>query len=164
MCMTCWLTPDDELVSELASQLQTPQNIYEWVRDNVRYFTTNRIDLWQTPRGVILNRYADCDGMSLLISAMLWNQGYKNRVVLAHLRDMDIGHAWVEIFDETGEVIRLDATCKKCKFGQYPKTKDVTIAYVYPEVTEVMDDRLYELYVGNRFQYKYPLECKNCKH
>lgn len=157
--MTCFLTPDDELVVNLANELNDPEKMYYYVRDRITYLPEQHVDMWNTSRTTILNGMGDCDDQAILLSSLLWSKGFKNRIVLDHLVDQDIGHMFVELFDTKGQIIRLDPTCTKCNFGFFPEINEEVIGYVYLDKTLVVNPRLYKLYVGNRFNFKYKLGC-----
>ena len=148
------------MVVELANKLNSPENMYIWVRDKIAYLPEQLVDLWMTPRTTILNRFGDCDDKSVLLSSLLYAAGYSNRIVMSHVIDKDTGHMYVEIQDSRGQWLKLDPTCIQCEFGEFPKIDEEVIGYVYLDRTVVVNPRLYEVYVGNRFNWKFTLNCE----
>uniref|UniRef100_A0A6H1ZPT3 Putative transglutaminase domain-containing protein n=1 Tax=viral metagenome TaxID=1070528 RepID=A0A6H1ZPT3_9ZZZZ len=159
--MTCFIADKDEMVSELARGLNyNPEAMYYWVRDKIAYLPEQRVDLWFTPRTTILNRMGDCDDTSILLSSLLWNAGYRNRMVMSYIPKRDTGHIYVELRDTNGQWLKLDATCKNCKFGEFPDIEEQVIGYIYKDKTVVVNPRLYSVFIGDRFNWKFTLNCE----
>lgn len=147
------------MVVELANRLKTPENMFYYVRDEISYLPEQKVDLWTTARTTLLNRMGDCDDQAILLSSLLWSKGFTNRIVMSHLITYDSGHMYVELIGDNNQVLKLDPTCVECGFGKFPKVEEEIIGYVYPEKSQVVSPRLYQIYVGQRFQFKYDMGC-----
>lgn len=169
-CISCFIAPSDDIVEYYAKKLRTPERMYLFVRDRLVYTPEEQIDYWATPRSVLLNMdkngnaYGDCDDASILLSSLLWNRGYKNKIVLAELPNKggffkSVGHMYVILSKKNGQEVKLDPTCKKCKFGQFPVVDETIIGYIEPNRTTVINPQLYKRYVTDRFGYG--LDCEH---
>lgn len=70
------------LMVRLARTLKTPENVYKWVRENIKY-RREKGDVLYEPEEVLKRGSADCEDLSLLIGTLAKIQGYpvKLRIV-----------------------------------------------------------------------------------
>ncbi len=105
------ITPDDKRVRALVDRLQTPENAYAYVRDQVRFDPS----LPSIPAGDIIDKgSASCMGKAVLLCSLYRSMGIPAtdvRVVTGELSypGAVIDHAWVDM-EYQGDCLQQDAT------------------------------------------------------
>lgn len=75
---------------------QTFQNIWNWVRQNIHYKNDEEgKEQLRRPQRTIYEATGDCDDMSILISSILINLGYKHELIIAAYKKPD---QWQHIY------------------------------------------------------------------
>jgi transglutaminase-like putative cysteine protease len=98
------------------------RNIFEWVRDHVRYVRDiHGIETLQTPLVTLDNGTGDCDDKSTLLAALLESIGHPTRFVAAGYREPhNYSHVYVETRLGT-RWVPLDATLLDKPMGSIPR-------------------------------------------
>jgi len=114
--------PDDPEVRDVARVLVQAPDFFEAAHEFVNSFTTYRAevgDYWETPREVLSERAADCDGKAILLCSILRNYIPPDEVYCAfglwRAGGETSGHMWGVIGSEDGEDIILEATAAPSK-------------------------------------------------
>jgi len=116
------VTPGDKRVLDLAIDLQTPENAYQYVQDHIR----DDLAIPALPAGDIISKgRASCLGKAILLCSLYRAMGFPAddvRIVTGELAypDAIIDHAWVDI-EYNGECLQQDATdlLGRYKFDQF---------------------------------------------
>ena len=128
----------NQLAKMLAEKLKTPPKIYYWVQKNIKYRRDFIFDTWQTPDETIRKRSGDCEDIAFLIKAMLDHLGYKNVMIITKT-EKGTGHIFNAV-KYRGRWYIMDATCKTCKFGQFPKgLKQWKVAVIFDDKVIIYD-------------------------
>lgn len=106
------VTVDDPELKELAGSMESPEEIYLFVRDKIEY--SEEYNKERLAVQVLENGQGDCLGEADLLAALLIAKGYSTDdvvVAMGHVNVLgeDSHHAWVE-FNNNGKWIVLDAT------------------------------------------------------
>src|SRR3989338_446985 len=98
--------------------------IYYFVRDNFDYVSDpSRFEYVKGAKESLLSRGGDCDDAAILASSLLQAVGIETRFVFFP------GHVYIQAYlpealkkykAKENDYVSLDATCKKCKFGELP--------------------------------------------
>lgn len=106
------VTVDDPGLKEFAESMESPEEIYLFVRDEIEY--SEQYNKQRLAVQVLENRQGDCLGEADLLAALLIAKGYSTQdvvVTMGHVNVMgqDRHHSWVE-FNYNGRWMVLDAT------------------------------------------------------
>lgn len=104
-----------------ANDLETSRNIFNWVVTNIRYKKDGSNQIVRLPSGIIRTREGDCKSMSLLVAALLVNNGIVPKFVYTSYKENDPQPS--HIYVETQSGIILDAVWKKFNSEKTPKHK-----------------------------------------
>ena len=104
-----------------ANDLETSRNIFNWVVTNIRYKKDGNNQIVRLPSGIIRTREGDCKSMSLLVAALLVNNGIVPKFVYTSYKDNDPQPS--HIYVETQSGIILDPVWKKFNSEKRPKYK-----------------------------------------
>lgn len=75
---------------------QTFQNIWNWVRQNIKYKNDEQgKEQLRRPQRTLYDAQGDCDDMSIVISSILINLGYKHELIIAAYKKPD---QWQHIY------------------------------------------------------------------
>jgi len=104
------------VVSELSANLrgvnceQTFRNIWNYVRNNVRYQNDEPgKEQLRTPQRTLFDKVGDCDDMSILISAILINLDFQHELwVTAYKNTSDWQHIYPVAFSRAGDRFVID--------------------------------------------------------
>lgn len=145
-----WITPDNPEVKRLASQLKTPEAMYNYVRDKITYVSEKRnYDYWQIPEGTILNKTGDCEDKSFLLASLLLAEGFDCKVIFSDIHGYG-GHAYNESELNNGKTLKMDTTCTGCDFTTFPNVTEDRIAILTVNSMIILNDRLFDKYLGGR--------------
>ena len=107
--------------------------IYRYVREYYVYVSDPKYDYIQSPEETLLTGGGDCEDLAILLSELLTSVGIHNRIVLVY--NHAFNEVWIpdapRINKNKNGWIELDATCKRCDFGQLAKEYPYR-DYVYP--------------------------------
>ena len=79
------------------TQAETFQNIWDFVRQNIRYQNDEKgIEQLRTPQRTLHDKIGDCDDFSILISAILTNLNITHELVVAAYKSKD---KWQHIYN-----------------------------------------------------------------
>lgn len=120
-----YIRPDDPEVQQLAEQLQTVEDIYYWVGQNIAYeLGPENFDEWLYPAQVIQRRSGDCKDMASLLVSLFRAKGIPEEnvrvvigrpTVVVYIDDEPVGftgdHAWVELLHH-GRWLALDPSVR----------------------------------------------------
>lgn len=87
------VTPESPLVVRVAKELGTPQNIFEFVRNNIRYVPDPN-EVWRTATRTLELGYGDCDDHAILLCALLRTIHEPAKVEIIYFEGKG-GHAFV---------------------------------------------------------------------
>ena len=104
-----------------ANDLETSRNIFNWVVTNIRYKKDGSNQIVRLPSGIIRTREGDCKSMSLLVAALLVNNGIVPKFVYTSYKENDPQPS--HIYVETQSGIILDPVWKKFNSEKTPKHK-----------------------------------------
>lgn len=104
-----------------ANDLETSQNIFNWVCANIRYKKDGSNQIVRLPSGILRTREGDCKSMSLLVAALLVNNGIVPKFVYTSYKDNDPTPS--HIYVETKSGIILDCVWKRFNSEKTPKFK-----------------------------------------
>jgi hypothetical protein len=104
-----------------ANDLETSRNIFNWVLTNIRYKKDGSNQIVRLPSGIIRTREGDCKSMSLLVAALLVNNGIVPKFVYTSYKDNDPTPS--HIYVETKSGIILDVVWKRFNSEKQPKFK-----------------------------------------
>lgn len=145
-----------EILSNKDESKTDEQVIYEWVRDNIKYASS---DFWEHSfapyknEEILETRIGDCKDKATLLVTLLRKNGVKAHPVLVNTENridtnmpnpVAFDHMMV-VIDNDGEYIWLDPTCDQCDFGYIPpddQNKHVVILFSEDEslvITPEMD-------------------------
>ena len=103
-----------------ANDLETSRNIFDWVLTNIRYKKDGSNQIVRLPSGIIRTREGDCKSMSLLVAALLVNNGIVPKFVYTSYKDSPQP---THVYVETKSGIILDVVWKKFNSEKPPKFK-----------------------------------------
>lgn len=104
-----------------ANDLETSRNIFNWVVTNIRYKKDGSNQIVRLPSGILRTREGDCKSMSLLVAALLVNNGIVPKFVYTSYKDNDPTPS--HIYVETKSGIILDPVWKRFNSEKTPKFK-----------------------------------------
>lgn len=104
-----------------ANDLETSRNIFNWVCANIRYKKDGSNQVVRLPSGLLRTREGDCKSMSLLVAALLVNNGIVPKFVYTSYKDNDPTPS--HIYVETKSGIILDCVWKRFNSEKTPKFK-----------------------------------------
>ena len=95
-----------EFSEEMESETSDPQEIFKIIEERILYtndfFNHASLDHLPTAEEVLSSAQDDCDGQAILLCSVLRYKGYDCYAVVGP------SHAWVEVYTETGEVLRIN--------------------------------------------------------
>jgi hypothetical protein len=104
-----------------ANDMETSRNIFNWVCKNIRYKKDGSNQIVRLPSGILRTREGDCKSMSLLVAALLVNNGIVPKFVYTSYKDNDPTPS--HIYVETNSGIILDCVWKRFNSEKTPKFK-----------------------------------------
>lgn len=110
-------------------------NVFEYVRDNIRYTADVRdVETVSTPDTILSTGVGDCDDMSLLIATLLESIGFNTRFVAIGLSEPGYFEHVVAQVALNGNWITLDATERVLAGWQPWQNDQLPPAYMVREV------------------------------
>ena len=109
------------LVESIARSLGSPQRIFSWIRNNIRY-KNELIEHWQRPDETIIKGTGDCEDFAILFASMCKAIGRKVAIV-----GIDTVRGWhmFDLLKEGNDWIIVDPTEGFWGFGIYPKIRRI---------------------------------------
>jgi len=134
---------DNTKAQKLALQLRTPQNIYNYVKDQVIYHKDGVFQSWRTPDETLKAKTGDCVDKSLLSKAMLDTIHIQNRMVIKYKNtEPQEAHIFNQIL-EGGHWIDFDTSCSICVLGRTFSKDWETVAIIFNNDTIIYDNEKY---------------------
>lgn len=98
------------------------KSIFNWVKENIRYVKDPLdVELIQSPENTLKIGQEDCDGLSILLSALYQAIGHPTRLVtISQDSERQFSHIYPEVYIN-GEWIAADVTPKNSFFGWTPE-------------------------------------------
>ena len=106
------VSSNDSAIKELAKSMGSPDEIYRFVRDEIKY--SEDYDEKRIAIEVLNSKQGDCLGKSDLLAGLLLAYGYSSKEVIVSMgyvtrNDVRRHHAWVELYSN-GKWIVLDSS------------------------------------------------------
>lgn len=87
-----FLTPEKDEFAECRA-------VFEWVRDNVRYFRdVHNVETLTTPDKTLSGLVGDCDDQTVLLASLFESIGYPTRFVIAAYTRAEFEHVYLQVF------------------------------------------------------------------
>ena len=101
------------------TQAETFQNIWDFVRQNIRYQNDEKgIEQLRTPQRTLHDKIGDCDDFSILISAILTNLNITHELVVAAYKSKDKWqHIYPAAYDYKGDRYVIDCVPEIPRFN-----------------------------------------------
>jgi len=132
-----YITPHSPVIRDLAIQLGSLENIFAFVRDNIRYTTDEKAwgveEYFAKPEETLALGQGDCDDKSFLLASLLIAAGHDARVVFMYPKmHGEPGHAVVKLAD--GSV--LDPSCPSCPMHSHLDSPSYATLVPFLEVND----------------------------
>jgi len=132
-----FIQPDCPTIQQLASQLDSIEDAYYWVAQNIFYVPDSSLgssEVWLYPSQTIQRKKGDCEDFAILLCSLIRAKGTPAEEVrvVAGLVPSDgelVGHAWVELWYQ-GTWLPLETTTRG---PQPPPPFEYYLTHTHPE-------------------------------
>ncbi len=137
---------DNKEAKALALKLASPLNIYNFVKDCIKYTKDPIWQSWRTPDETISAKKGDCVDKTLLSKTMLDTIGIQNRMIISYKNtEPQEAHIYNQILNRYWEI--FDTSCGICAMGNTFAHNWEIVAIIYDDETFIFNNKKYRMLI-----------------